>query len=214
MDRAASSWLELANAILHDSTNSQSVVDRDALRALTRRRPRSQADRGHLEWADGSEGACRRLTMSMRGGAMLSVTLAAVGLLHLAPSSGEAQRSPCRRERDCAPGEVCGYAIAAGCEARGECIPRMPRPGSPACRVLAPLCGCNGTEQRVGCNYYDGYAPAPVAHAGACDRDAGTPDVSCRAWGGSCTGTAQCCNGLRCSPSGQPTALPGACVPN
>jgi hypothetical protein len=124
---------------------------------------------------------------------------------------GAHQGMSCTHESDCAPGLVCGYAVADGCAARGTCIPRWPPDGGAACGALATNCGCDGQVVITGCNYFQGYAPAPVTTGLACLTDGGRDAFACGALGETC-GPGGCCQpSLVCSPAGS-TALPGSCV--
>jgi len=63
----------------------------------------------------------------------------------------------------CPDGRVCGYAIADGCPALGQCVTPLP-PESCNAVCLLEACGCNGTDVSwAGCCAQalpDGYAPA------------------------------------------------------
>jgi len=121
----------------------------------------------------------------------------------------------CQRESDCPAGMVCGYPVRDGCGAIGHCIPRTPAPGDLPCNAIQYVCSCSGVTETVGCNYYSGYAPAPVRSTGPCPADASIQGASCGQQGASCETTGgrapPCCQPLGCSPAGS-ASLPGACV--
>jgi hypothetical protein len=120
---------------------------------------------------------------------------------------------PCAKESDCGTGLVCGYKVEDGCAAQGVCVPRWPLIGQAACAALVQSCGCDGTVVTTGCNYYAGYAPAPVSPGNfSCMEDGGSEAGICGGRGQAC-GPEACCEGLSCSPPGANAPVPGSCVP-
>jgi hypothetical protein len=80
----------------------------------------------------------------------------------------------CTSDRDCPEADTgCGYATADGCTAIGHCVTIY---GGGFCKELFPRCACNGKSFSE-CAYQDGYASAPVEHAGLC-ADSGVSDAS------------------------------------
>jgi hypothetical protein len=88
-------------------------------------------------------------------------------LLHAGACEGiDASPGPhaCVHDSDCANGEACGYRIADGCAATGQCFPR-----GPVCDGFSPGCDCAGQTVDIICNGLpDGYAPEPIQYEGAC----------------------------------------------
>lgn len=84
--------------------------------------------------------------------------------------AGDGLRPPrgpaCTRDADCGDLQACGFALADGCHATGECVPRL----GPLCNSRAPACTCAGqTIEGVGCDgLTGGFAAAPLTHTGAC----------------------------------------------
>lgn len=70
----------------------------------------------------------------------------------------------CTLVSTCPNGQVCAFAIADGCAAKGQCLP-----SNLFCRGYAPGCACDGTVISVVCNGLPGgYATKPLAYTGAC----------------------------------------------
>jgi len=71
----------------------------------------------------------------------------------------------------CPSGQECAYVIADGCTAVPTCV-TIPTPTGCGTITFLTACGCDGTSVmwRIGCHaqYPSGYAPTPIAHAGAC----------------------------------------------
>ncbi len=106
----------------------------------------------------------------------------------------------CSKNSDCGTG-ICGFSMADGCSAKGQCFPE---PGA-ICNAFSPGCACDGTTISIVCNGLpDGYAPAPVAYKGECAVDAGGPFT---------------CGGATCSPGTELCYLSanpatGTCMPS
>lgn len=86
----------------------------------------------------------------------------------------------CSTSADCAPNELCGYAVADACSAKGECV--APPTGAEPC-VESEGCACDGTTISVGgCGagvLPAGYTSKPLAHENACTADAGSDGGTC-----------------------------------
>ena len=94
--------------------------------------------------------------MVMRLSLVLSVGLAACG-------GGPPPGSPCTKDADCGTYQSCGFALAAGCAAKGTCIDDPSKqPGTAHCQSIAVECGCDGSKVGVRCDFPSGYAPAPI----------------------------------------------------
>jgi hypothetical protein len=79
------------------------------------------------------------------------------------PDSG----APCVTNADCVSSEFCGYSVASGCSAQGQCLPAP----TTVCNVIVAGCACDGTAIDVTCN--GGYTSKPLRHTGACAADGG-----------------------------------------
>ncbi len=113
----------------------------------------------------------------MKPSALLHASLAAVALAPLARCNSP---SACVTDADCAKGLSCGYSIAQGCSALGQCVS-----ATGACKQVG-ACGCDGSRQSVLCS--SGYATAPVRSVGSCaPNDAGIDQLVTR-----------CASGLEC----------------
>ncbi len=128
----------------------------------------------------------------------------------LAPPDA-ASRASCASDADCADGTVCAFAIAEACGATGACVePPTPSP----CGAVVQLegCGCNGAsvEWTGGCSpsLPSGYAPAPIAHTGACaapppacatSADCTSPEVCSFPINGGCAAMGQCLPPMPCT---------------
>ena len=77
----------------------------------------------------------------------------------------------CVRDGECGAGHRCYFSIAAGCAAKGQCLP-VPEP---SCLTERNYCGCDGTTVLAGCLEPDGYAPAPVSRPKPCNDHDGAP---------------------------------------
>jgi hypothetical protein len=64
-------------------------------------------------------------------------------------------------DADCATGQVCGYALADGCAASGVCVVD-PSYGGVHCNSVLLMCGCDGKQVAVRCDYPSNYAPVPI----------------------------------------------------
>ena len=60
----------------------------------------------------------------------------------------------------CPSGSTCFFPIGS-CAAKGACI-ENPSPGTPECKALESLCGCDGTPVTAGCGFPEGYASGPT----------------------------------------------------
>jgi len=85
-----------------------------------------------------------------------------------APEAG----GPCVTSSDCPAGFGCGFLIAEGCSARGQCLAP---PSGANCASGRVECGCDGTPVLVpSCDGYNGiYGTAPVAPAWMFASDGG-----------------------------------------
>jgi hypothetical protein len=77
----------------------------------------------------------------------------------------------CRIDSDCAPTQMCGFAIDDECDAVGECVDippclrRLPDGRFPLCSggtVEYSVCGCDGSQVEIGGLFPGGYAPQAV----------------------------------------------------
>jgi hypothetical protein len=90
---------------------------------------------------------------------------------------------PCTGTSQCGPQEVCGYVVAQGCQAQGQCVAAPLLSGC----IPQQLTGCDCQGQTVtwtsgySCSAEDppGYAPAPIATTGSCAEDAGQDQDGC-----------------------------------
>jgi hypothetical protein len=74
----------------------------------------------------------------------------------------------------CPAGSTCLFEIGT-CQDSGKCI-EDPAPGTPICKAIQSLCGCNGYPATTGCGYPSGYATGPTTGgAGNACGDAGSP---------------------------------------
>ena len=85
-----------------------------------------------------------------------------------APEAG----GPCETSSDCPGGFGCGFLIAEGCSARGQCLAP---PSGVNCASGRVECSCDGVPAYVPtCDGYDGiYGTAPVAPAWTFASDGG-----------------------------------------
>ena len=74
--------------------------------------------------------------------------------------------SSCAQDKDCDTGQVCGFAIADKCGAKGVCL-IYPTPGTAHCNSVRLACGCSGNQVAVACDFPDGYATEPVSSESA-----------------------------------------------
>jgi Antistasin family len=120
-----------------------------------------------------------------------------------APAIDAGTTAACTSDADCSNGGICGFRLADGCAATGQCFPA---PGGPRCAIASSVgCGCSGSDVSIDASCASGlptgFNPTPVLHASAC-TDAGGACVSQR--GGRCGGnTAHPCTcgaGLVCTP--------------
>lgn len=79
----------------------------------------------------------------------------------------------CTLDSDCPSGDICGFPIAQGCGAMGQCFPQ-----GAVCNGFAPGCACNGQTIDIACEGLpNGYAKQPLLHTGSCEGvDAGATD--------------------------------------
>lgn len=98
---------------------------------------------------------------------------------------------PCDANPQCPDGEACGYLVAAGCTAVGECVTAS------GCSEHAPQwCGCDDRPHRYECPGLPSYyAHEPVQTAAPCpSEDAGIEPCDGAAPGEKCTiDTPNCC---------------------
>lgn len=83
----------------------------------------------------------------------------------------------CSTTVSCPTGSSCYFAIGT-CSTTGKCF-ENPAPGTPVCKVIVDLCGCDGQIVTSGCAYPTGYASAPTLGAHLCSdggAEAGKPD--------------------------------------
>jgi len=86
----------------------------------------------------------------------------------------------CVTAADCGgSGQVCGFPEVDQCSALGQCFA-----SGPVCNLFSPGCACNGETVNIACNGLpNGYAPAPLLHAGTCGdastSDGGGPSYTC-----------------------------------
>lgn len=76
--------------------------------------------------------------------------------------------SSCTQSSDCATGQVCGFATADACAAKGVCL-IYPIPGTAHCNSIILACGCAGEQVAMSCDFPSGYAPSPVRSTSALD---------------------------------------------
>lgn len=98
----------------------------------------------------------------MKTSAILSVAALA---LFAACSSNVSGGGACAKDADCAADQICGFPTADACSAAGQCFARP----EATCAAYSPGCACDGSTINVTCTGLpDGYASAPLAHAGEC----------------------------------------------
>ena len=80
-----------------------------------------------------------------------------------------AATAPCTRDSECGTSHRCYFAIAAGCAAKGQCMP-IPEW---QCMTEIQYCGCDGTAVAGGCLEPNGYARGPVVGRFPCSAKSG-----------------------------------------
>ena len=80
----------------------------------------------------------------------------------------------CRSTADCEDDEVCGYALADGCNATGKCI--AANESCPRGPFLEAVCACDGTSADLWDCFAPGYAKAAVRDVN--DLSCFNPDAS------------------------------------
>jgi hypothetical protein len=85
----------------------------------------------------------------------------------------------CGPSNECPSGSSCYYPIGS-CSAKPECVVD-PAPGTPECKSVEELCGCDGNPVETGCAFPSGFASGATNGEGSClisppvDVDAGGP---------------------------------------
>jgi hypothetical protein len=94
-------------------------------------------------------------------------------LAHTGACAHPTPKETCASQKDCPVELICGFPIADGCSAMGECVMR-----GAVCNSFQPGCACDGQTINIVCEGLPaGYATQPVDHVGVCDSvDAGSGD--------------------------------------
>jgi hypothetical protein len=82
------------------------------------------------------------------------------------PDGGDDAGPSCKDNGDCDGSDVCAYAKADACAAKGTCVKSSPS----TCNAIEPGCACDGSTINTICNGLpDGYVTKPLRHTGSCN---------------------------------------------